>query len=82
MWYNKEMFKKQGVEVPATWDDFKAVCKKFIDAGIKPIGTSVKDTWLLAMLHDGLALKSAGADKVTKALTKQGQSYIRNLWIM
>ena len=43
MWYNKEMFKKQGVEVPATWDDFKAVCKKFIDAGIKPIGTSVKD---------------------------------------
>lgn len=75
MWYNKEMFKKQGVEVPATWDDFKAVCKKFIDAGIKPIGTSVKDTWVLAMLHDGLALKSAGADKVTKALTKQGQSY-------
>lgn len=43
MWYNKEMFKKQGVEVPATWDDFKAVCKKFIDAGIKPIGTSVKE---------------------------------------
>ena len=69
------MFKNQGVEVPATWDDFKAVCKKFIDAGIKPIGTSVKDTWVLAMLHDGLALKSAGADKVTKALTKQGQSY-------
>ena len=26
---------------------------------------------VLAMLHDGLALKSAGADKVTKALTKQ-----------
>lgn len=75
MWYNKEMFKKQGVEVPKTWDEFKTVCKKFTDAGIKPIGTSVKDTWVLAMLHDGLALKSAGAEKVTKALTKQGQSY-------
>lgn len=75
MWYNKEMFKAQGVEVPKTWDEFKAVCKKFVDAGIKPIGTSVKDTWVLAMLHDGLALKSAGAEKVTKALTKQGQSY-------
>lgn len=75
MWYNKEMFKTQGVEVPKTWDEFKTVCKKFVDAGIKPIGTSVKDTWVLAMLHDGLALKSAGAEKVTKALTKQGQSY-------
>lgn len=75
MWYNKAMFKKQGLEVPETWDDFKAACQKFIDAGIKPIGTTVKDTWVLAMLHDGLALKSAGHDKVTKALTKQGQSY-------
>lgn len=75
MWYNKEMFKKQGIEVPKTWDDFKAACKKFVDAGIKPIGSSVKDTWVLAMLHDGLALKSAGPDKLTKALTKQGQSY-------
>lgn len=75
MWYNKAMFEKQGLEVPKTWDEFKAVCQKFVDAGIKPIGSSVKDTWVLAMLHDGLALKSAGADKVQKALTKQGQSY-------
>lgn len=75
MWYNKEMFKKQGVEVPKTWDEFKAVCKKFVDAGIQPIGTTVKDTWVLAMLHDGLTLKSAGPDKVSKALLKQGQSY-------
>ncbi len=75
MWYNKEMFKKQGVEVPTTWDDFKAVCKKFVDAGITPIGTSVKDTWVLAMLHDALTLKSVGPDKLAKALLKQGQSY-------
>lgn len=75
MWYNKAMFEKQGLDVPKTWDEFKAVCQKFVDAGIKPIGSSVKDTWVLAMLHDGLALKSAGAEKVQKALTKQGQSY-------
>ena len=65
MWYNKEMFKKQGVEVPATWDDFKAVCKKFIDAGIKPIGTSVKDTWVLAMLHEELVDMGAFIDGAT-----------------
>ncbi|WP_026836063.1 extracellular solute-binding protein [Eubacterium xylanophilum] len=75
MWYNEKLFKDNGVEVPKTWDEFKAACQTFISKGITPIGTSVKDTWVLAMLHDGLALKSAGTEKVTKALTKQGQSY-------
>lgn len=75
MWYNKQLFTDNGVTVPTTWDEFKAACEKFKAAGITPIGTSVKDTWVLAMLHDGLTLKSAGADKVTKALLKQGQSY-------
>ena len=75
MWYNKAMFETQGLAVPTTWEDLKNVCQKFLDAGIKPIGSSVKDTWVLAMLHDGLTLKSAGADKVVKALKKQGQSY-------
>lgn len=75
MWYNKSMFDAQGLSVPTTWDEFKTVCQKFVDAGISPIGTSVKDTWVLAMLHDGLALKSAGPEKVAKALTKNGQSY-------
>jgi raffinose/stachyose/melibiose transport system substrate-binding protein len=75
LWYNKAMFDAQGLKVPTTWDEFKAICQKFVDAGIDPIGTSVKDTWVLAMLHDGLALKSAGHDKVVKALTKNGQSY-------
>lgn len=76
MWYNKVMFEKQGITVPTTWEEFKKVCQKFVDAGITPIGTSVKDTWVLAMLHDGLALKSAGSKKVADALTKQqGQSY-------
>lgn len=75
LWYNKAMFDAQGLSVPTTWDEFKTVCQRFLDAGIKPIDTSVKDTWVLAMLHDGLTLKSAGAEKVRKALKKEGQSY-------
>ena len=75
MWYNKVMFEDNGVEVPTTYDEFKAACKKFIDAGIKPIATSVKDTWVLAMLHDGLTLKSAGASKVTETLSDRSASY-------
>ncbi len=76
IWYNKAMFDEQGItEFPATWDEFKTACQKFIDAGITPIGTSVKDTWVLAMLHDALALKSAGADKLTSTLLNQETPY-------
>ncbi|SCP94775.1 ABC transporter substrate-binding protein [Anaerobium acetethylicum] len=75
MFYNKAMFEEQGLKAPETWDELKAVCQKFIDAGITPIGMSVKDTWVLAMTHDALTLKSAGAEKTAAALTKDGQSY-------
>jgi raffinose/stachyose/melibiose transport system substrate-binding protein len=75
LFYNKAMFEEQGLEAPETFDDLLNVVKTFKAAGITPIGLSVKDTWVLAMLHDGLTLKSAGPDKVAAALTKDGQSY-------
>lgn len=75
LFYNKAMFEKQGLQAPTTWDEFKEVCQKFVDAGITPIGMSVKDTWVFAMTYDALTLKSAGPEKTVKALTKDGQSY-------
>ena len=74
MWYNKKMFADNSLEVPTTYEDFKTVCETFIANGIQPIGSSVKDTWVLAMLHDALTLKSAGPEKVKNALTKNGVS--------
>lgn len=75
MFYNKKMFEENGVQVPTNWDELIAVCKTFKDKGIAPIGISAKDTWVIAMTHDNLVLKSAGSEKVTAALTKAGQSY-------
>ena len=75
MWYNKKLFTDNGLTAPKTWDEFTNVCTTLKDAGIQPIATSVKDTWVLAMLHDGLTLKSAGPEKVTNALKKNGVSY-------
>ena len=34
MWYNPKVFADNGVEIPATWDDLKAACETFSDAGI------------------------------------------------
>lgn len=76
LFYNKKMFAEKGLTPPTTWDEFVNVCKTFKDAGITPIGISVKDTWVLAMTHDALTLKSAGPEKVKAVLTGQeGASY-------
>ncbi len=75
LFYNKRMYDRFGLTPPQTWDELKNVCQTFLDNGITPFGLSVKDTWVLAMLHDALTLKAAGPEKTTAALRKQGQSY-------
>lgn len=75
MWYNKKIFDQYNLKAPETWDELENVCDTLIKNKVTPIGTSVKDKWVLAMLHDGLTLKSAGPDKLYKALMKDGVSY-------
>ena len=40
--YNKKTFAKHGVEVPTTWDEFIAVCKKLKAADVTPLGATVE----------------------------------------
>jgi len=75
LFYNQTIFKEQGLQPPKTWEELIQVCEILKDKGITPIALSAKDTWGLAMIHDVLALKSAGHEKVQKALTKDGQRY-------
>ena len=72
LFYNKKMFDQYGLKAPATYDELKAVCQKFIDNKITPFGISAKDIWNLAMTHDALTLKSVGPDNLFKCLTKEG----------
>lgn len=72
LFYNKKMFADNGLTAPKTYDELKAVCQAFIDKGITPFGISAKDIWNLAMAHDALTLKSAGASAVKSVLTKDG----------
>jgi len=75
LYYNKAMFDKLGLSAPTTFDELKAVCQKFLDNGITPFGISVKDTWVTAMCHDALTLKSVGPTALKDVLTKAGGSY-------
>jgi ABC-type glycerol-3-phosphate transport system substrate-binding protein len=40
--YNKRVFREQGLEVPTTWDEFTAVCDRLKSAGITPLGATIE----------------------------------------
>ncbi|MEO8608853.1 MAG: ABC transporter substrate-binding protein [Chloroflexota bacterium] len=43
--YNKTIFDKLGLSEPKTYDEFKALCQKLLDAGIQPIYEPISDGW-------------------------------------
>ena len=56
MWfYNKDIFKKVGVEPPTTWAEFVTVCEKIAAAGITPVSANFKwqvPQWLVSIYSD------------------------------
>jgi ABC-type glycerol-3-phosphate transport system substrate-binding protein len=62
VFYNKDMFAANGIEVPNTWDELVAACDKLLAAGIQPIAQGMKDGWPQAQL----ANMFAGTDLLAK----------------
>ena len=45
VYYNKDIFSKQGLSEPKNWDEFLAICEKLKAAGITPMMNGGKDGW-------------------------------------
>ena len=45
VFYNKKVFKEQGVEVPKTWADLEAAAAKLKGAGVTPFGSTIDGRW-------------------------------------
>ena len=43
--YNKNIFNDLGLKIPTTYNEFKDVCQKILNAGIIPIYECVSDGW-------------------------------------
>lgn len=52
MFYNKQIFEEQDLEVPTTWDEFIDVNEKLLAAGITPMALGAKDDWILPIFAD------------------------------
>jgi raffinose/stachyose/melibiose transport system substrate-binding protein len=67
VYYNRDLFKKLGLEVPKTYAEFKAVVEKLKEAGAVPIAFGNKDRWPATntmSLIMGLSTGRANEEKV------------------
>ncbi|MBM2613981.1 extracellular solute-binding protein [Actinoplanes sp. LDG1-06] len=63
VFYRKSAFQEWGVEVPATWDEFIAVCKTIKGKGVPPLSMGTGSTpWVASGWFDYLNLRVNGAE--------------------
>lgn len=75
MFYNRVIFRDHGLEPPQTWEELVYICQVLLEAGITPMGISAKDSWVLAMLFDGIALKTVGPEQFYQVLVEGEGSF-------
>ena len=71
--YNKKIFSECGVEVPTTWEEFKAACETIKAAGYDPIAFGIKDSWMVAEYLSAtvVPMTTGGADWHTRLMNKE-----------
>jgi multiple sugar transport system substrate-binding protein len=86
VFYDKSVFSSKGYEVPATWDDFIALCKKMQSDGLVPLAFAEKDGWPALGTFDILNLRINGYDYHIKLMKHQvpwtdpGVTNVFNQW--
>ncbi|PSJ62416.1 ABC transporter substrate-binding protein [Pseudaminobacter soli (ex Li et al. 2025)] len=60
IYYRKDIFEKQGIAVPKTWDELKAACAKLKAAGIAPFAIGTKPLWPTGGWFDYMDLRVNG----------------------
>lgn len=67
IWYNKQIFADNGIEVPDTWDGFIDVVGQLNDAGVQPLTTPGKDNgWNITRLIGAYIFRDLGPDALQK----------------
>ncbi len=67
MWCNPEVFKKAGAEIPTTWEEFEAACKKIQAAGLIPVAWGGQP-WQEATVFEIVVAGVGGTDFYKKTM--------------
>ena len=60
--YRQSLFDEKGYEIPATWDDFKALCEQMATDGLIPLAAANDGGWPQMGMFDMLNLRINGYD--------------------
>ncbi|GAA1504856.1 raffinose/stachyose/melibiose transport system substrate-binding protein [Agromyces terreus] len=66
IWYNKQLFAENGIEVPTTWDELVAAAEKLNAAGVIPFSADGQDGWPLTRLVGNYIFRDLGPDALQK----------------
>ncbi|MDX3645854.1 ABC transporter substrate-binding protein [Streptomyces sp. MB09-02B] len=62
VFYRKSVFEQHGYEVPTTWDELIALCKRMKKDGLVPIAFGDKDAWPALGTFDQINFRTNGYD--------------------
>lgn len=71
LYVNKDMFDKNDIKVPTTFDELLTAVKAFRSKGITPMAVGEKDEWPGMWYYDMIALRTAGSKLSLDALNKK-----------
>ncbi|MDR0417625.1 MAG: extracellular solute-binding protein [Propionibacteriaceae bacterium] len=66
IFYNKQIFREQGIEVPTTFAALKAAAQKLLDAGIQPFSVAGATGWPATRWISTYLLRDLGSDALAK----------------
>ncbi|WP_336212047.1 ABC transporter substrate-binding protein [Nonomuraea sp. LPB2021202275-12-8] len=64
--YNKDLFRRHGVEVPTTWSQLVAAAETFRGAGVDPFYVTLADAWTTLPTFNALAANLSPPDFFTR----------------
>ena len=81
MYYNKDVFAKNGLTPPTTWAEFMMVNTKLKAAGVVPIAVGAKDSWTLPIVHQVLAAPRFGGTAFETAVMAGTKTFNDPEWV-
>ncbi|RDW20620.1 extracellular solute-binding protein [Oceanobacillus chungangensis] len=72
VFYNKEIFNENGLEVPETYEEMQNVIQTLSDNGVAPIALGNKDRWTGSLWYMYFADRIGGSDVLTNAINRTG----------
>jgi raffinose/stachyose/melibiose transport system substrate-binding protein len=77
LYYNQDLFKKNNVKVPQTYDDLLAAAKAFRAKEIQPCAINGKDGWPLMFTFQQIQLRENGNQKLIYQACEKKTSFVK-----